>query len=167
MHDAWDQLPSIYSNGPVFSDTIGRPTPRPEMSDAVRKGHRDVNMDFRGPEIARIPQVTSTLPRRKGMLPIDAPSLSESFDSHIRAQIAQEAIEDARDRAWRQHQGMLGRAAMARLLGLLKGDQPTREPTEEWMKRQQSRGMFHGIDGRIIPQTNSRPKTPMNGGVRG
>jgi hypothetical protein len=171
MHEPdweWDQLPDIYTRGPVFSDTVGRPTPRPEMSDRVRKGSRDINMDFRGPNIARIPQVTATSPGRKGMLPIGhEPSWSQKFDDNVRAQIAQEALEDAREREWRQRQGMLGKAAMDRLIDLLKGGEPTRESTEEWMLRQQRRGMLPGIDGRIIPQAAPRPKTPANGGTRG
>jgi hypothetical protein len=132
MHEPdweWDQLPDIYTRGPVFSDTVGRPTPRPEMSDRVRKGSRDINMDFRGPNIARIPQVTATSPGRKGMLPIGhEPSWSQKFDDNVRAQIAQEALEDAREREWRQRQGMLGKAAMDRLIDLLKGGAPRVAP---------------------------------------
>lgn len=150
MHDAWwDQLPDIYSR-PVMSDTIGRPTQKPEMSDAVRKGHRDVNMDFRGPAMARIPQVTTTLPSRKGMLPVDH-ELSETIQ-----------LPSGR---WANISGRTGERLEDWDYGTME------EAVEAAIARSDAYrpgGMLDRIDGRIIPRRDTpRPKTPMNGGVRG
>jgi hypothetical protein len=103
------------------------------------------------------------------------PGMLEDFDRHVRELAARDAEQELRDQQWRQHQGMLGRASMARILELLQGGEPTRESTEEWMARQQMmrsaprRGMLEQrIDGRIIPRRGPpRRRMPPAISVRG
>lgn len=116
MHDAWwYQLSDIYSR-PVMSDTVGRPSPKPEMDDRLfwkTMGGREMGeLDFSVPPTTRMPQMTY-MKSQRGMLPVD------------------------------------------------------HEPTGRWIDFYR-RGMLDRIDGRIIPRKDApRPKTPMNGGVRG
>lgn len=96
------------------------------------------------------------------------PGMFDSFDRRVREQAARDAEIEIQDRLWREHQGMLARAGFARLLDLLQGGEPTREPLEQWMQRRQMPGMLQQrIDGRMPRPGTVRPRTPMNGGVRG
>jgi hypothetical protein len=96
------------------------------------------------------------------------PGMFERFDAHVREQAARDAEQEIQERMWREHQGMLGRAGFARLLDLLQGGEPTREPIEQWMQRRQMPGMLQQrIDGRRPRPGPMRPRTLMNGGVRG
>lgn len=101
---------------------------------------------------------------------------SLTFDERMKLERARDAEEDRRDALWREHQGMLGRASMARILEILQGGQPTRESTEEWMLRKQMMrglpppgGMLQQrIDGRIVPHRGPpRRPTPSASSVRG
>lgn len=97
---------------------------------------------------------------------------AQKFDAQVRAQAARDAQDAMREQQWRHEQGMLGRAGFARLLDLLQGGEPTREPLEQWMQRRKApppgRGMLDRIDGRMIPRRGPpRRPTPYGSTVRG
>lgn len=99
------------------------------------------------------------------------PGMLKGFDARMVAEVARSREADAREQAWRQHQGELARASFARMLGMLQGEAPTREPTEEWMMRQKLRGpgmLRERINEHMIPRRDPmRPPIPMDGSVRG
>ena len=97
------------------------------------------------------------------------PGMFERFDAYSRDQMMRDKEIETQDRLWREQQGMLARGAWERLMGLMRGEQPTREPLEQWMERRRAPGMLQQrIDGRMVPRRGPmRPRTPMNGGVRG
>lgn len=107
------------------------------------------------------------------------PGMLERFDRHVREQAMRDAEQEMQERMWREQQGMLARGARERLMSIMRGEQPTREPTEQWMQRRQQMppmmppmqggGMLQQrIDGRMVPRRGPmRRPTPNASTVRG
>lgn len=71
------------------------------------------------------------------------PGMFDRFDAHAKALDVRAKEEIAAEQLAREQQSARARAAWARLMSILQGEAPTREPAEEWARR---RGMLGGFD---------------------